>query len=178
MNIRTTLKTTPRSLVLLSFALLPKDANAQYPYPSLFQDDDGCDLHQVLVAPQVLAPFPIRLDDTNTAGFRTGYSIVTSAYERPNPLGHALGGSETVYESTSRIVPNTILGQPMDGIQPFARPNSAGWSTGYSAVISKHQRPNPLGAALGGRETITETTTRIVPNDALGMPMRGVGVWP
>lgn len=172
MNIRKTLKTTPLSLVLLSFALLPKDANAQYPYPSLFQDDDGCDL------PQVLAPFPIRLDDTNTAGFRTGYSIVTSAYERPNPLGHALGGSEAVYESTSRIVPNTILGQPMDGIQPFARPNSAGWSTGYSAVTSTYQRPNPLGAALGGSETITETTTRIVPNDALGMPMRGVGVWP
>lgn len=164
-------------LVLSPFASL-LNADAQYPYPSFVQSNNGYNPQPVVIAPQVIAPPPVRFDNTNTAGFHTGYSVVTSTYERPNPLGHALGGSETIYESTSRIVPNDLLGEPMRGIQPFAQPNSAGWSTGYSAVTSTYERPNPLGAALGGSETITETTTRIVPNDALGMPMRGVGLGP
>ena len=104
---------------------------------------------------------------------------MTSTYERANPLGQALGGSETIHETTTRVLPNDALGQPMRGIQPFAEPNSAGWSTGYSAVTSTYERPNPLGRALGGSEAVTETTTRIVPNDALGQPIRPIGgLWP
>jgi hypothetical protein len=158
-------------LALLSFACVSSEASAQYPYPSLVQGYNP--------QPVIVAPPPARFDTTNTAGFTTGYSVITSTYERPDPLGHALGGGETVHESTARIVPNDALGQPVRGIQPFAERNSAGWSTGYSAVTSTYERPNPLGRALGGSETVTETTTRVVPNDALGRPMGVVGgLWP
>ena len=155
------------------------DACAQYPYPPLVHDGGAYGLRPVIVAPPIIAAPPARFDTTNTAGYGTGYSVVTSTYERANPLGHALGGSETIHETTTRVLPNDALGQPMRGIQPFAEPNSAGWSTGYSAVTSTYERPNPLGRALGGSEAVTETTTRIVPNDALGQPIRPMGgLWP
>ena len=169
----------PALLTLLSCAFIQRYAHAQYPYPSFGSGAPSYNPQPVIVAPQVIAPPPVRFDTTNTAGYGTGYSVITSTYERPNPLGHALGGSETIHETTARIVPNDALGQPMRGIQPFAERNSAGWSTGYSAVTSTYERPNPLGHALGGSETITETTTRVVPNDVLGRPIGvGGGLWP
>ena len=78
------------------------------------------------------------------------------------------------------MVPNDALGRPLAaGIRPFEQPNSAGWSTGYSAVTSTYERPDPLGHALGGSETVTETVTRVVPNDAMGKPIQGlVPYWP
>lgn len=118
--------------------------------------------------------------DRNSAGWGTGYSVVTSTQERANPLGRALGGSDTVVETVTKVVPNDALGRPMrGGFRAFEEPNSAGWTTGYSAVTSTYERPDPLGAALGGSKTVTETTTRIVPNDALGNPLQPIlPLWP
>ena len=91
-----------------------------------------------------------------------------------------MGGSDTVLESRTQVVPNNALGQPMPGgYRPFEEPNSAGWTTGYSVVTSTYERPNPFGRALGGSETVTETTTRVLPNDALGNPIRPLlPLWP
>ena len=107
----------------------------------------------------------------NSAGWYTGYSAVTSTYERPNPLGHALGGAESARETTTQIVPNNAFGQPMRGVPVYNQPNSAGWNTGYSVVTDTYERANPLAAALGGSQTVTETTTRVVPNGATGQPL-------
>lgn len=131
--------------------------------------------NQVAIVPQVSG-----IPERNSAGWTTGYSVVTSTEERRNPLGSLMGGSDTVVETRTQVVPNDPLGQPMrGGYRPFEEPNSAGWTTGYSVVTSTYERPNPLGHALGGSKTVTETTTRVVPNDALGSPIKPlVPLWP
>lgn len=72
-----TIKISPKafilSLVLSSFALLPLDADAQYPYPSFAQGNNGYNPQPVIIVPQVIAPPPLRFGNTNTAGFHTGY---------------------------------------------------------------------------------------------------------
>jgi len=129
----------------------------------------------VPVAPHVLAP----QEGRNSLGWNTGYSAITTTSERPNIFGRAWGGSDTVQETTTRVVPNDVLGNPVRGGFIGAEPNSAGWNTGYSVVTSTYDRPNPLGAYLGGSKTVTETTTRVVPNDALGKPMNSLPeLWP
>jgi hypothetical protein len=129
----------------------------------------------VPVDPQALAPEGSR----NSLGWSTGYSAITTTSERPNIFGRGWGGSDTVQETTTKIVPNDALGNPVKGGFLGGETNSAGWSTGYSVVTSTYDRPNPLGAYLGGKRTVTETTTRVVPNDALGQPMGSLPeFWP
>jgi hypothetical protein len=116
----------------------------------------------------------------NSLGWNTGYSAITTTSERPNIFGRGLGGSDTIAETVTRVVPNDPLGNP----SPFGgiynnQPNRAGWNTGYSAVTSTYERPDPLGAYLGGSKTVTETKTQVLPNDALGQPIRPFGgLWP
>ena len=63
-------------------------------------------------------------------------------------------------------------GEPMlGGCQAFQERNSPGWHPGYSVVTETYEPPNPLRQALGGSRTVTKTTTRVVPNDALGQPL-------
>lgn len=113
--------------------------------------------------------------ERNSAGWNTGYSVVTSTQERRNPSAWLFGGSDTVSETRTQVVPNDILGRPIrGGFRAFEEPNSAGWRTGYSAVTSTYERPDPLGRAFGGSETVTETTTRIVPNDLFGNPIQPI----
>jgi hypothetical protein len=116
----------------------------------------------------------------NSLGWNTGYSAITTTSERPNIFGRGLGGSDTISETVTKIVPNDPLGNPSHFGGTFNnRPNSAGWYTGYSAVTSTYERPDPLGAYLGGPKKVTETTTQILPNDALGQPIRPLGgLWP
>lgn len=116
----------------------------------------------------------------NSLGWNTGYTAITTASERPNILGRALGGSDTIAETVTRVVPNDALGNPSRFAGGFhSETNSAGWNTGYSAVTSTYQRPDPLGAYLGGSKTVTETKTQVLPNDALGQPIRPFGgLWP
>lgn len=162
-----------RLLFLLSL-LIPNLGSAQsYPLTGRTIVQQGT--NQVAILPPVGG-----VGERNTAGWSTGYSVVTSTHERANPLGQLLGGSDTVVETVTNVVPNDALGRPMrGGIRPFEEPNSAGWSTGYSAVTSTYERPDPFGAALGGSKTVTETTTRIVPNDALGRPIQPIlPLWP
>lgn len=162
-----------RLLFLLSL-LIPTLASAQgYPLTGRTIVQQGAS--QVAILPPVGG-----VGGRNTAGWNTGYSVVTSTHERANPLGGVWGGSDTVVETVTNVVPNDALGRPMrGGIRPFEEPNSAGWSTGYSAVTSTYERPDPFGAALGGSNTVTETTTSIVPNDALGRPIQPIlPLWP
>jgi hypothetical protein len=131
-----------------------------------------------------LAPDRIRAGERNSLGWDTGYSAITTTSERPNIFGRGLGGSDTIVETTTRVVPNDVLGNPARYGGRYGgvfdeEPNSAGWHTGYSAVTSTYERADPLGAALGGKKTVTETTTQILPNDALGQPIRPFGsLWP
>lgn len=158
-------------LLLVLLLVIPCLASAQGYPGAIVQQGPG----QVAILPPVGG-----VGDRNSAGWSTGYSVVTSTQERSNPLGRMLGGSDSVVETVTKVVPNDALGRPMrGGIRPFEEPNSAGWSTGYSAVTSTYERPDPFGAALGGSKTVTETTTRIVPNDALGNPLQPVlPLWP
>jgi hypothetical protein len=129
------------------------------------------------VAPVVVAPPVARVDGRNSAGWNTGYSAVTSSYERPSRLGSIYGVGETVQETVTKVVPNDALGRPMQrGFGTFDQPNSAGWSTGYSAVTSTYERTGTLDNLLTGKSSITETTTRVVPNDVFGQPI--LGMWP
>ena len=116
----------------------------------------------------------------NSLGWNTGYTAITTQSERPNILGRGLGGSDTIAETVTRVVPNDALGNPSRFGGVFdERPNSAGWRTGYSAVTSTYERPDPFGAYLGGSRTVTETKTQVLPNDALGQPIRPLGgLWP
>jgi hypothetical protein len=129
------------------------------------------------VAPVVVAPPLGHLDGRNSAGWNTGYSAVTSSYERPSRLGGIYGVGDTVQETVTQVVPNDALGQPMrGGVGVFGERNSAGWSTGYSAVTSTYERSGTVDSLLLGQGSITETTTRVVPNDFLGKPI--LGMWP
>jgi len=149
-------------------------------YPQVIGQVPSYGGHVVIVAPPVAAPFPLGVGERNSAGWNTGYSAVTSTSERPNPLGHALGGSRTVTETTTRVVPNDALGQPIRGaVYGSGERNSAGWNTGYSVVTDTYERPDPLGRALGGSPTVKETTTRVVPNNAFGEPIEPIlPFWP
>ncbi len=129
----------------------------------------------VPVVPQGLAP-----TNTNNLGWNTGYSAITTTSERPNVLWRGLGGSDTIQESTTRIVPNDLFGNPVRYGNIFeSQPNSAGWYTGYSIVTSTLERPVPFGGVYGDNRAVTETTIRIFPNDATGQPMRPFNsLWP
>ena len=156
-------------VILFSLLMVPSVVFAQgYPANGVTVVHQGAS--QIAVVPP-----PGGLGERNSAGWGTGYSVVTSTQERPNPFGRALGGSDSIVETRTQVVPNDVLGQPMrGGYRAFEQPNSAGWSTGYSAVTSTYERPNPWGYALGGSKTVTETTTKIVPNDALGNPIQPI----
>lgn len=161
-------------LILFVILSIPLSVSAQG-----FPVSDRTIVHQGANQIAVLPPVG-GVGDRNSAGWGTGYSVVTSTQERVNPLGRAFGGSDSVVETVTKVVPNDALGRPMrGGIRPFEEPNSAGWTTGYSAVTSTYERPDPFGAALGGSKTVTETTTRVVPNDALGNPIQPLlPLWP
>lgn len=129
------------------------------------------------VAPVVVAPPRGGIGTSNSAGWNTGYSAVTSSYERPSRLGGVFGVGDTVHETVTKVVPNDALGRPMQGgFGAYDQPNSAGWSTGYSAVTSTYEKRGSLDNLLRGDDSITETTTRVVPNDVFGQPI--LGMWP
>lgn len=163
-------------LLIACFVFMPGVVAAQS-YPSIFSEGRDAravhsrDLHAL---PHQLVPPPSRFGGTNSAGWKTGYSIVTTTEERPARLSEGLGLGSTVTESVTKVVPNDIFGNPSQSpVQPLGEVNSAGWSTGYSAVTRTAEKPNPFGAFLGGSRTITETTTQVVPNDYAGRPIQG-----
>lgn len=112
----------------------------------------------------------------NSAGWNTGYSVITTTRERVNPLGSFGGGPDRYLESTSRLAPNDPLGQPVRGTISNHQ-NSHGWFTGYSAVTSTYTRPSTIFDPIGSGDTVTESVTQVVPNDPLGQPMLPFG-WP
>ncbi len=160
------------ALVVVFFALLTASlaqAEPRFPY-----GPNGYGV--TVVAPPAIIEAPLPPPGrANSAGWNTGYSVVSSSSERLNPLGSIPGESKTVQRTTTQVVPNNALGQPMRGYGIDNRPNSRGWYTGYSVVTETYQRSDPFGAMLGGTGSVTESTTSIVPNDALGNPIGGYG---
>ena len=157
--------------ILCSYLSFENSAQAQ---TSAFGSGNGV----VTVVP--IDPNALRPGERNSLGWNTGYSAITTNSERPNVLGRSFGGSDTIHETTTRVVPNDMFGNPsrFGGLYDSER-NSAGWNTGYTAVTSTYERSDPLGASLGGPKTVTETKTQILPNDALGQPIRPFGgLWP
>lgn len=129
-----------------------------------------------VVAPPAIIEAPMPPPGrVNSAGWNTGYSVVTSSSDRLNPFGGIPGESRTIQQTVTQVVPNNALGQPMRGYGIENRPNSRGWYTGYSVLTETYQRRDPLGTMLGGSGIVTESTTSIVPNDALGNPIGGYG---
>lgn len=162
-----------RSL-LFAILFIPSLVSAQgYPSTGLTVVHQGG--AHIAVVPQVGGG---DFEGRNSAGWDTGYSVVTSTAERRNPFAGAWGTDDTVVETRTQVVPNDMFGQPLrGGFRVNEEPNSAGWHTGYSAVTSTYERPDLSGVLLGERRTVTETTTRIVPNDALGNPIQPLVPW-
>jgi len=69
----------------------------------------------VPVAPPFGPSLPIpRQGEVNSAGWNTGYSVVTTTRERPDPLLSQIYDRDiTTSETVTAIVPNNALGQPM-----------------------------------------------------------------
>jgi hypothetical protein len=74
-------------------------------------------------------------------------------------------------ESTFGGNPYPIIVQPGISVPRGSGP----WGTGYSVVTETRERPDTWGRVLGDRDATTTTTTqRVVPNDALGQPIKGM----
>ena len=74
----------------------------------------------VPVSPPFGPALPIPNGRPNSAGWQTGYSVVTETKVRPNPWLSRQYGKEVKDETTvTTIVPNNALGQPMIIDNPF-----------------------------------------------------------
>lgn len=66
-------------------------------------------------------------------------------------------------------IPAPVYGLPVQPVLPV--PNDRGpWGTGYSIVTTTKPKTNIFNRDLTGSETVQ----RIVPNDALGQPIKGL----
>jgi hypothetical protein len=76
------------------------------------------------------------------------------------------------------IQPNPpVYGIPVQPVLPVPRDRGP-WGTGYSVVTETKERPDAFGRFLGDRDATTTTTTqKVVPNDALGNPIKGMDIW-
>ena len=82
------------------------------------------------------------------------------------PTGPANSLEAPYYPSPYGIAVQPVLPVPRD---------RGPWGTGYSVVTETRERPDAWGRFLGERDATTTTTTqRVVPNDALGQPIKGM----
>lgn len=65
--------------------------------------------------------------------------------------------------------PQQVYGLPVQPVLPVPQDNGP-WGTGYSVVTNSRPTRNLYDRDMVGSETVQ----RIVPNDALGQPMRGL----
>lgn len=65
--------------------------------------------------------------------------------------------------------PQQVYGLPVQPVLPVPQDNGP-WGTGYSIVTNSRPTRNLYDRDVVGSETVQ----RIVPNDALGQPMRGL----
>jgi len=64
--------------------------------------------------------------------------------------------------------PAPVYGLPVQPILPVPQ-DKGPWGTGYSIVTTTKPKPNIFDRDLTGEETVQ----RVVPNDALGQPLKG-----
>ncbi len=67
-----------------------------------------------------------------------------------------------------RQQPAPVYGLPVQPILPVPQ-DKGPWGTGYSIVTTTKPKPNIFDRDLTGEETVQ----RVVPNDALGQPLKG-----
>jgi hypothetical protein len=93
--------------------------------------------------------------------------------------GVALGQSGVTNEQFNAIMgfpqvqqPAPVYGLPVQPVLPV--PEDRGpWGTGYSVVTTTRPKQSLLDRDLVGSETVQ----RVVPNDGLGQPMKGLDNW-
>jgi hypothetical protein len=91
--------------------------------------------------------------------------IAASAQHQPNALDLAIANSG--YKPQQQQQP--IYGLPVQPVLPVPHDNGP-WGTGYSVVTTTRPQKNLWDRDLTGSETVQ----RVVPNDGLGQPMRGL----
>lgn len=65
--------------------------------------------------------------------------------------------------------PQQVYGLPVQPVLPVPQDNGP-WGTGYSVVTTTRPKTNLFDRDMVGSETVQ----RVVPNDGLGQPMRGL----
>lgn len=73
--------------------------------------------------------------------------------------------------SVQQQQPAPVYGVPVQPVLPVPQDRGP-WGTGYSIVTNSRPTRNLFDRDVTGSETVQ----RIVPNDALGQPMRGIDV--
>jgi hypothetical protein len=67
--------------------------------------------------------------------------------------------------------PAPVYGLPVQPVLPVPQDRGP-WGTGYSIVTTTRPKQNIFNRDLTGEETVQ----RVVPNDALGQPMKGLDI--
>jgi hypothetical protein len=90
--------------------------------------------------------------------------LAASAQSEPNALDWAIANSG--YNQPQQ---QPIYGLPVQPVLPVPQDRGP-WGTGYSVVTTTRPQKNLWDKDLTGSETVQ----RVVPNDGLGQPMRGL----
>jgi len=91
--------------------------------------------------------------------------VAASAQYEPNALDMAIANSG--YKPQQQQQP--VYGLPVQPVIPVPQDRGP-WGTGYSVVTTTRPQRNLWDRDLTGSETVQ----RVVPNDGLGQPMRGL----
>jgi len=76
------------------------------------------------------------------------------------------------------VVPQPYIAQPVAPLVPVVPNNAGPYGRGYSIVTTTREQPDIWRRYMGDRgATYQEQTTEVVPNDALGNPVRPFRLW-
>lgn len=75
-------------------------------------------------------------------------------------------------------IPQGYIAQPVAPLVPVIPNNTGPYGRGYSIVTTTREQPDIWRRYMGDRgATYQEQTTEVVPNDALGRPVRPFRLW-
>lgn len=75
-------------------------------------------------------------------------------------------------------IPQGYIAQPVAPLVPVIPNNAGPYGRGYSIVTTTREQPDIWRRYMGDRgATYQEQTTEVVPNDALGNPVRPFRLW-
>ena len=88
---------------------------------------------------------------------------------QPDPIGDVFLRAYGIEPSSQ---PAPVYGLPVQPVLPVPQDRGP-WGTGYSIVTTTRPKQSLFDRDLVGSETVQ----RVVPNDGLGQPMRGLDNW-